>query len=275
MNNICFVVTNFNNTGYTEKLLLSLQDSDALGSPVIVVDNASESSHQIELKKLAEKFTNLTVVYNDSNEGYFAGLNTGIRYARKQYGDIKYLVIGNNDLLFSKNILKEINDQELVFLKYPVISPNIVTIDGVHQNPHVINTISRKREFIYDLFYSNYYFALLIMKLAILTRKFTMRKDELQYETAQEIYQGYGACYILGPQFFIHFDELFAPTFLMYEEYFLSKQLSDKGFKVFYEPSIHVQHYCHASTSQLPGKKRWQFAKAAHKEYRKYIKVWH
>jgi GT2 family glycosyltransferase len=110
--------------------------------------------------------------------------------------------------------------------------------------------------------------------LAKLTQRFTDRKDEQQHAVAQEIRQGYGACYILTPKFFEHFDELWAPTFLMYEEFFLAKQLEDKGFKTYYEPRIMVTHHCHASTGTLPGKFRWQLSKQAHKEYRKYVKVW-
>jgi hypothetical protein len=60
---------------------------------------------------------------------------------------------------------------------------------------------------------------------------------------------------------------------MMYEEYFLSKQLSDRGQSVFYEPAIQVVHHWHGSLDKLPSKQRWRMAKVAHKEYRKYVKV--
>ena len=59
----------------------------------------------------------------------------------------------------------------------------------------------------------------------------------------------------------------------MYEEYFLSKQLLDKGFMTYYEPSIKLTHLMHATTDKLPGKLKWKFSKKSHKEYRKYVKV--
>ena len=116
--------------------------------------------------------------------------------------------------------------------------------------------------------------AALIKSIAKITHRFTDRDDELQHEVAQEIYQGYGACYILTPVFFQNFRELWSPTFLMYEEYFLSMQLAEKGFKTYYEPTIKVVHHWHASTSQLPGRYRWELCRDAHREYRKHIKVW-
>lgn len=275
MKNICFVVTNFNNTDYTELLISSIEQSDAKGSVVIVVDNASEIKHIEALRVLESKYSNLKVIYNNSNIGYFSGLNVGIKFAKEKYPFIKYMIIGNNDLLFSADFYASILKSEYRFETHPVVSPNITMLDGTPQNPHVISRISRAREFVYDLYHFNYYLAGLIIKIAKITHRFTDRDDEQQCDIAQEIYQGYGACYILGPKFFENYKELWSPTFLMYEEYFLSKQLEDKGFKVFYEPIIKVQHYCHASMGQIPGRKRWEFSRDAHHEYRKYVKFWH
>ena len=104
-----------------------------------------------------------------------------------------------------------------------------------------------------------------------LTKSFSSRGDERQYKYAQEVYQGYGAMYILGPLFFENFEKLWAPTFLMYEEFFLSKQLSDKGFKIYYEPSIKLTHLMHASTDMLPSRQKWEFSRTSHNMYRKFV----
>jgi GT2 family glycosyltransferase len=148
-----------------------------------------------------------------------------------------------------------------------------VTLDGEHQNPHVVKKISKSREVVYDLYYSNYLLARLILWMARATRSLTDREDERQYRTAQPIYQGHGSCYLIGPKFFEHFQELWAPTFLMGEEFFLSKQLSDKGMKTWYTPAIQVTHCCHGALGSLPSKKLWQFARDAHRVYRRYVKV--
>ena len=107
-----------------------------------------------------------------------------------------------------------------------------------------------------------------------MSKKITDRKDEEQHNIAQTIYQGYGACYILGPLFFKYFDQLWAPSFLMGEEFFLSKQLERINMKVYYEPVIKVYHQEHASVKNVPKKKMWEFSREAHKIYRKYVKSW-
>lgn len=271
---IGFVFTNYNNTKFTESALESISKSDGHVSPVVIVDNASEKKYVTELTKVCDSFQNANLILNVENVGYFRGLNIGIAHGRKKFPEVDFWVIGNNDLYFPSNFKQQIEKCKSTISKYPVIAPNIRTLDGMPQNPHVISRISKVREFVYDLYYSNYYLAMLIKKLADMTHSVTDRDDESFNNNAMEIYQGYGACYILTPLFFKHFHELWSPTFLMYEEYFLSKQLKDKGFKTYYEPTIKIEHHWHATTFELPKRRYWELAREAHKEYRKYIKVW-
>lgn len=270
---IYFVVTNFNNAQFSQKMYESVKACRNIDFTFVVVDNKSESEDLEQLDALSAN-SNVVVIKNSENVGYFSGLNIGIRYVRQNYPDAEYLVVGNNDIIVPTNFADKLIEYKAILDKYPVVSPNIRMLDGTPQNPHVISGISKKREFVYDLYHFSYLFAGLIVRLAKLTHRFTDRKDEQHHAVAQEIHQGYGACYILTPKFFEHFDALWAPTFLMYEEYFLAKQLEDKGFKTYYEPGIMVTHHCHASTGTLPGKFRWQLSRNAHKEYRKYVKVW-
>jgi len=271
---IAFVCTNFNNSRYSEEMVASINVSSDFEVLIIIVDNNSEKDELNLLKSIEERNKHVRVIYNDLNVGYFGGLNIGLEYLNLEHSEYDHVVIGNNDLLFSPSFLNMITLKSDLFTKYPVISPNIITIDGFNQNPHVIKRISKVREFIYDLYYSNYYLAGLIKQVSQLTNSFTDRKDEQQHEVAQEIYQGYGACYILGPLYFQQFEQLWAPTFLSYEEFFLSRQLQEKGYKIFYEPSIKLQHHWHAAMNKVPGKQRWNIARDSHKIYRKYIKVW-
>ncbi len=269
-----FIFTNFNNTKFTESAIKSISESDAKYAPVIIVDNASKQEHVIKLRSIANEYNNVKLICNVENIGYFKGLNVGIKLGKNQYPQVKYWIIGNNDLTFSKDILAQVLSNQSILNDYPVISPNIITIDGIPQNPHVISKISKFREVIYDLYHFNYYLAGFIKKLAKFTHRYTDRDDEAHHEEAMEIYQGYGACYILTPTFFENFEELWSPTFLMYEEFFLSKQLEEKGYKIFYEPSIRIQHHWHATTTELPKRLYWEFSRNAHKEYRKHIKLW-
>jgi len=271
---IGFVFTNFNNAKFTQDAINSIQAFNNGLLRIVVVDNDSDHDDIVKLNLINDKYENVDIVFSKKNVGYFRGLNLGINYLRNNHPDINCMVVGNNDVLFPKNFYEAINKNKNILIKYPVISPNIITADGFHQNPHVIKKISKIRECVYDIYHFNYQLSKLIIKLANFTKPLSDRNDEEQHEVAQEIYSGYGACYILTPKFFQLFKELWAPTFLMYEEFFLSKQLSDKGCKIFYEPSISLTHLMHASTDKLPGRIKWKFSKESHEVYRKYIKIY-
>lgn len=242
---------------------------------IVLVDNASAEPERAVLRDLQEQHPNVHVIFNEDNEGYFRGLNTGIAYARRHCPKLAGWVIGNNDLEFAADFsvhLAHVLDDG----RYrPVISPYVETLDGVPQNPHVVSGISRLRELVYDAYYSNYRLAALITGIARLSGKWSARDDENGHAQEQYIYQGHGSCYVLTPLFFEHFEELWSPTFLMGEEYFLSRQIEEKGFMTFYDPRIRVRHRCNGAIQNVPRKKMWQLAAEAHKVYRRYVSPWH
>ena len=269
---IAFIVTNFNNSRHTFEMCQSINNfTDNSHSPIIIVDNNSVEDDVVNLKKIENQFHNVTIIYNSQNVGYFKGLNIGLEYVNKKY-DVDVCVVGNNDLTFEKNFLIEIQNKLYLFDKYAVIAPNIITLDNVSQNPHVINNISSFRHFVLDLYYSNYFISLIIHLLIKLTNNIFQRKDYLGSSTPGVIYQGYGACYLIGPLFFKYFNQLFAPTFLMGEEFFLAYQLKMFKLQIFYEPSFKVYHQDHASVGKLNSKFFWSISKESHRIYKKYLK---
>ncbi|WP_160714446.1 glycosyltransferase [Chitinophaga solisilvae] len=269
---IGFVFTNYNNSHYTRQAVHSILLNNDSHLYIVIVDNKSKAEDVDKLKEIKKDYPAVHLILNEDNVGYFKGLNVGIAYLRNQYRNLEYIVIGNNDLVFPPDFSQAVQNKLPLFEAYPVISPDLITLDGEHQNPHVLHGISRTREFIWDIYFSSYAMSVMIGWLAMITRKFTRRKDFTQHETAQPIYQGYGACYLLGPLFFKHFDSLWAPTFLMGEEFFLTKQLEEKNLRIFYEPSIKVNHHDHATMDKLPGRKLWEITRDYHKIYRKYVR---
>lgn len=265
---IGFVFTNYNNTDFTFKLLSSINKISGLNiKNVIIVDNNSVLEEKEKLSKLKLKFEFVDFIFNKENLGYFEGLNCGIEKLREK--KIDTIIIGNNDLIFPNDFLENFLNISRHLKKYPVISPSIISIDGVFQNPHVINEISSFRKFVWDIYYSNYLMARIVLFFSNMMRRFSKRKDNLNHNFEQEILQGYGACFILSPIFFKYFKKLWSPTFLMEEEFFLRTQISTKNFKTFYCPAISVTHYDHASIKTIPKKTFWKISKDAHIIYKK------
>lgn len=270
-----YVCTNYNNSHFTGEAVASLlADNDA--SPyIVVVDNASRAEQVAELDAIVARFPQVEIIRNAENIGYFPGLNVGIAHVRATRPDIGVMVVGNNDLTFPGDFANRLASCLPALVDRPVVSPNMITLDGHHQNPHVISGLSRVRELIYDLYYTSPLLARLIRFAAAKTKSFTDRADERQHATGQFIYQGHGSCYILLPRFFDLFDALWAPTFLFGEEYFLSRQLADKGLQIYYEPGIVIRHHCNGAIQNMPSRRMWELGRDAHRVYRRYIKPWH
>ena len=270
---IAYVCTNYNNSAFTAAAVDSLLTNVGHCIHVFVVDNASRAEEVQILRELRSRHENVHVIENPTNVGYFAGLNLGIEAARTLDPKLQWMVVGNNDLEFPPDFCDCLAQNQEAFRAYAVISPDIVTLDGLHQNPHVISKISTVREIFYDLYYSNYYVGQFIYKLAKMFPKATRRGDEDEWKLARTIAQGHGACYLLAPKFFETHRVLWAPTFMMHEEFFLSLQLKKAGDQVFYSPAIRVKHHWHGSLQHVPSRNRWNMARDAHRECRKYVKV--
>lgn len=269
--NVGFVLTNYNNSSFTREAIKSLEESAySANSTVVVVDNSSNSDDIVSLRQIGQDYPKTKIIYNQENIGYFRGLNVGMKYLRQTHLELDCIVVGNNDLVFPPDFISKLFGNKERMHQYAIISPDIVTLDGVHQNPHVRTEISAFRKFVWDVYYFNYNLALLIRWVAKVTRAFSERKDYKSHQNEGVIYLGYGACYILTPVFFQYFDELWAPTFLMGEEFFLSKQLSAKGLELFYDPRILVHHHDHATTDKIPSKDLWEICRESHHVYKKH-----
>jgi GT2 family glycosyltransferase len=263
---LAFICTNYNNSQVTSEAVRSLGIAkDRAELRIIIVDNASADTHVETLRTIESNNQHVEVIYSERNLGYFNGLNLGIQRLLSTDPKFDLVVVGNNDLIFPPDFADSLERNVGLFKKHPVISPDIVTLDGEHQNPHVLHGISAFRTLVYDAYYTSHTIAQIIRKLAAITRRATDRADETHYETAQEIEQGYGACYLLTPMFFLHFSELSAPTFMYHEELFLTEQLREQGMRVYYDPSIQVFHNCHATTGSVPSRKAWELGRDAHR----------
>jgi GT2 family glycosyltransferase len=266
---IGFVATNFNNSEYTVNYIRSVLEYGTGDFVVIIIDNASDCS-QLEILKTSGVFDepNVLLRENKENIGYFPGLNVGISYLVDNY-DIDFLVVGNNDILFNNEFFIKLDACSDGYEDYPVVAPAIVTLDGVHQNPHVRIGISWVRERMYDLFYFNYYISRLILNVRGFFKGYIKRKDEESFATPGLISQGFGACYILTRLFIKEFRYLKGPSFLYHEEAFLRDQLAEKGYSVYYEPRLEVRHVWHSATGSLSSRRKWRVAASSHWELRR------
>lgn len=267
-----FICVNYNNSKITQEYIKNvLEIKKDYEVKIIVVDNASQENDIHDLSKYIEDLKNDDVVLlkSNTNLGYFKGLNLGLNYIDKLEYD--YVIIGNNDIVFDDSFfvsLKSKNINKKVF----VIAPNIIRLDGVHQNPHIVNKFSRIQNVYRKIYFSNYYIGFLIQFFYNSFRSNLIKEDRVNNDKEHEILMGYGACYILTKYFFITFKELDAPVFLMGEEGILANQvLNGKGVTL-YCPDLIVNHQDHSSIGKVPSKTLYKFSQDSYKYYLKNLK---
>jgi GT2 family glycosyltransferase len=269
-NHFAFVCTNYNNSHFTRDFVFSIVSAEYFDNSrhkIVVVDNSDNESEYENLKLILEIYPFVVVIRPEVNLGYFRGLNEGIKFIRKMFPEINNILIGNNDLKIKSDFFRSLEHIVDLLDKYPVIAPDIITLDGIHQNPHVKDKVSWFKLLILDVYYSNYNLGKFMFSINKIIFRF-FRKSDVDHQFEGEILQGYGACYILSRVFFDNFAILDAPTFLMGEEAFLSLQIKKIGYYPYYTNKIKISHIDHATVSKVDSYLFWKISSESHRIYR-------
>lgn len=199
---IGLVITNYNNTFHTKNAINSLNKIHNNSFQIVVVDNCSAKDQLSQLEEIEKLNSNVIVIYSKLNIGYFNGLNLGIQYLRNNYFEIKIIIIGNNDLLFSNDFYDSIIDNYDLFKIHPVISPSIVTVSGDRQNPHVLTSANFIHNKLLDLYYVNHGFAKLMYFISGILKRLFKKKNRPHIIIRNLFFKDMGLVIYLG-QFFL------------------------------------------------------------------------
>jgi len=103
---VCVVMLTHNHYSLTRKALGSLERMSYPNVRTLVVDNASGDETR---SAIPQEFPEVRLVMNDSNLGFAAGMNVGIRVACDWGADYVFLV--NNDITVSPGILEPLVEE--------------------------------------------------------------------------------------------------------------------------------------------------------------------
>ena len=266
---VAFVCVNYSGgsitKSYIESLVIARNDRE-FDMNIFVVDNSPLPD--LDLMEYCNSIDTCHYIRSNLNEGYFAGLNLGLKNLAQQYD---YVIVSNNDLVFDVNFcirLKDINLHNDV----QVLCPNIINLDNFHQNPHHLKPISKFKIFTFDLYFTGFYISKFVAALSQFYKVVSKRNDCTLNQKPTYVTQGVGACYILTKRFFNKHTELYFPSFLYCEEAALSWQVHSSGGKIFYDPSLLVIHHESSSLSKNSSFKNYSYAKASYWKIRHLLK---
>lgn len=99
------VILNYNSYQQTSELVSHVVKCAEI-LIIVIVDNCSTDNSLADLQQLANRLTNVVLVQCDTNLGYAAGNNVGIRYAEEHFAP-DYLMIANPDVYFEEEVVSE------------------------------------------------------------------------------------------------------------------------------------------------------------------------
>lgn len=223
-----FIVLNYNNYQDTAECIDSIHNNKDDRFNVIIVDNCSLDSSGIKLK---EKFYNDTCLLLESNDGYAAGNNIGIKYAIEH--GAQYICVLNNDVVVPPSFVKSALEVLERCGIYSVISPLVCE----YYNPEYIQSAGAK--------------------ISLLTGQgpglhYGELADNVDLAGDEPHYLG-GACFIAHRDVFVKCGLIPEFYFLFYEETDWFFTLKECGVKFFCNSSLRVYHKGSSSIGQVEG----------------------
>lgn len=152
---IFFLIVNYQGSKDTVAFIKNINSSVKKGDVVriIIIDNKSDKKDIQYIKLSIENYNNVSLLELDSNVGYFPAFNVAIDVIRDYLPAT--VILCNNDLTINPNFIDRylVRDYlEDVF----VVAPNVITLNGVHQNPLCLRKVSMKRKILYKMYFSSY-----------------------------------------------------------------------------------------------------------------------
>jgi GT2 family glycosyltransferase len=210
---------------------------------VVIVNNGSDNPDK--LKKFSHKLENVYVETPHENLGYFGGMNYGLKFIESKHSIADIVIVSNSDLNFpDNNLFSDISRFD--FLKADVIGPDIRTENNYPQNPMYTARIDSGKLKRLRVIFSFYPFYFLYQLLAI-TKKLNANKPL----TAGPVYAVQGAFMVFSRNYFLKGGDFNYGSFLYGEEIYVAELAREKNIKVYFEPSLRVNHKGNATTGRF------------------------
>ena len=283
-----FIILHYQNIDDTINCVESIKKLKNLNNEnykIIIVDNKSPNNTGQELKEKFEKDDTIDLLLLDKNYGFSKANNIAYKKA-KTYNPTAILVL-NNDILFEdREFLIKLNDICKSNRKYDIICPDIINLNGNHQNPLRDKEMTVKKA-VKNIIYETI-FALSMNIVGF--RKILLNKRKNREEQWFKKY--YNTKNNINPEDFVPFGAFIiymnkwletesvafvSDTFMYEEEDMLSLYIHKKKYKMIYAEDLKVKHLEGQST-QKSNKGEYKIMKFKSKNkakaLRKYIKYY-
>lgn len=244
------IILNYNNAGQTIACIESILKFNTAACRIVVVDNCSTDDSLSGLGGyLSEHRDAFELVKAPDNGGYAQGNNVGMKYLEND-SEIDKILILNNDVLFTRDILPRLSGFLDAHSEVGVVSPLLYCRDG----KTIDYTCARKdcsiREIVltYLLYFTDFFG---ILSRFSNRRKLLLENPSLLNSVELEIELPSGSCFMIRKDLFRKIGYFDPNTFLYYEENILYRKLLKEGKKNYLLPGISCIHLGGMTTNKV------------------------
>lgn len=233
---IGIVLLNYNSWYDLYNCIISINKSEiSTNYKIYVIDNNSKIKCENSLLNKIINSPNVSYYQNDTNRGYSAGNNVGIKMALDDGCDT--ILISNTDVLYHKNSIdgmyKRISKDESI----GIIGPQILYKGKIQHITRYYKT-KFKQKFFATTFLRFFY-------STIAKEYYGLGLDENEEKYAHDVS---GCCFMVSKKCAMDTMPLDEHTFLFEEELIWGERCRLHGYKVLYYPKIAVIHNHSGST---------------------------
>ena len=247
------VILNYNNIEETISCIDTvIKHSNIQAIKIAVVDNASTQvvvnaiDRAIEKIKVQTETLDIVHIKVESNLGYARGNNVGLRYFFKDE-EIGYLMILNNDVLFTMDIVTSLMKSVDRLINPAFVTPLVMDTDGITPS----YSCARKRKSLLQLLTTYSYFIGRVINNHLRSRTFIIQNNSELLNLEEIVVEiPLGACLFAKKEVWMLTNGFDDNTFLYYEEDIICEHFMRKGLKNYLIPRLHCTHLGGVSTKK-------------------------
>jgi len=238
---VSLIILTFNGIDLTLDVLKDISKLDISGitTETVVVDNASKDETVKTLKNYKLPNMDFKLIVNDENLGFAGGNNVGIKDCLKRGSD--FIVLLNNDVILSKNLLQVLVNTALKNEKIGIVSPKMYFAKGFefHKDRYKESELGKVIWYAGGIIDKNNVYS---------HHKGVDEVDLGQYDNEEETDFANAAAVLIRSKLFEEIGLLDEKFFLYWEDADLSQRAKLKNWKVVYTPKTHIWHKVSVAT---------------------------
>ena len=256
---IVFLILHFIALEDTEECVESIMKNiDFSNYKIVIVDNGSPNNSFVKLRIKYADNNRIDILHSEKNLGFARGNNLGFKYAKEKYSPEFLIMVNNDTILFQKDFYK-VTSEKYKKYKFAVLGPDIITKDGIHQNPWIRDGLSFKQ---LKLFRIKQELRILLSYIHLDRMIYRMihKNDPRSKRKEGDLIDVplHGAALVFSKKYINLHDGLDDRTFLYFEEEILRSHCKKEKLLMMYTSELQIYHkedIATKMTAKTPGEK--------------------